>query len=177
MSIKIGINGFGRIGRLVLRAAASHPELEFVGINDLFPPQSLAYLVKYDSTHGKFDGEVEATSDALIINGKTIPVSAERDPANLPWGDLGVDYVLECTGIFTDHEGASKHLAAGAKRVVISAPTKSPDTVPTLVMGVNHTSFDPAKDTIVSNASCTTNCLAPIAKVVNDNFGIGRKGF
>jgi glyceraldehyde 3-phosphate dehydrogenase len=172
MSIKIGINGFGRIGRLVLRAAANHPNLEFVGINDLFPPESLAYLVKYDSTHGRFDGEVSATSDALVVNGKSIPVSAERDPANLPWGDLGVDYVLECTGIFTDHAGASKHLAAGAKRVVISAPTKSPEEVPTLVMGVNHKTYDPAKDTIVSNASCTTNCLAPIAKVVNDSFGI-----
>jgi len=172
MAIKVGINGFGRIGRLVFRAGTAHPDIEFVGINDLFPPESLAYLVKYDSTHGRFDADIEADGDGIVVNGKKIPVTAERDPASLPWGDLGVDYVIECTGIFTNHEGASKHLAAGAKRVVISAPTKSPDEVPTLVMGVNHTTFNPDSDTIVSNASCTTNCLAPIAKVVNDNFGI-----
>ncbi len=172
MAIKVGINGFGRIGRLVFRSGLGNPDIQFVGINDLFPPANLAYLVKYDTTHGRFDGTVEATDDALIVNGKKIPVSAVRDPKDLPWGKLGADYVVESTGLFTDFESAAKHTAAGAKRVVISAPTKSPDTVPTLVMGVNHDTFDPAKNTVVSNASCTTNCLAPMAKVVHDNFGI-----
>ncbi|NBC11268.1 MAG: type I glyceraldehyde-3-phosphate dehydrogenase, partial [Planctomycetes bacterium] len=145
--------------------------IEFVGINDLFPPESLAYLLKYDSIHGRFDGTVEAADDALIVNGKKIPVCAERDPANLPWGKVGADYVVEATGLFTDHDAASKHLAAGAKRVVISAPTKSPDQVPTIVLGVNDDKLE-ASAKVVSNASCTTNCLAPIAKVVNDNFGL-----
>ncbi len=172
MAIKVGINGFGRIGRLVLRAAASNPNIEFVGINDLFPPESLAYLLKYDTIHGKFDGTVEADGDALVINGKKVPVMAERDPANLPWGKLGADYVVESTGLFTAFPDAGKHVAAGAKRAVISAPTKSPDEVPTIVMGVNHDVFDAAKHTVVSNASCTTNCLAPVAKVINDEFGI-----
>ncbi len=172
MPLKVAINGFGRIGRLVFRAGIDNPDIEFVGINDLFPPDSLEYLLKYDSTHGRFDGTVEAADGALIVNGKTIPVSAERDPANLPWGKLGVDYVVESTGFFTDHEGASKHLQAGAKRVVISAPTKTPDEIPTLVMGVNQDSFDPKRHKVVSNASCTTNCLAPLAKVVHENFGI-----
>lgn len=172
MGIKVGINGFGRIGRLVLRAAASNPNIEFVGINDLFPPESLAYLLKYDTIHGRFDGTVEATDDALIINGKKVPVSAERDPSNLPWGKVGADYVIESTGLFTAFPDASKHIAAGAKRVVISAPTKTPDEVPTIVMGVNHEVYDAAKHTVVSNASCTTNCLAPVAKVIDDAFGI-----
>ncbi len=172
MAIKVGINGFGRIGRLVFRAAASNPNIEVVGINDLFPPASLAYLLKYDSIHGRFNGTVEAADDGLIVNGKKIPTTAERDPANLPWGKLGVDYVVESTGFFTAGPDAEKHIAAGAKRVVISAPTKTPDLVPTLVMGVNHDVYDASKDTVVSNASCTTNCLAPIAKVLDDEFGI-----
>ena len=172
MAIKVGINGFGRIGRLVFRAGINNPDIEFVGINDLFPPVNLAYLVKYDTTHGRFDGTVEAKDDQLVVNGKAIPVSAQRNPADLPWGKLGVDYVVESTGLFTDHESASKHAVAGAKRVVISAPTKTPDLVPTLVMGVNHKTFDAGKHTVVSNASCTTNCLAPVAKVVHENFGI-----
>jgi len=172
MGIKVAINGFGRIGRLVFRAAIDNPNIEFVGINDLFPPESLAYLVKYDTTHGRFKGTVEAAEGALIVNGKKIPVCAERDPAALPWGKLGVDYVVESTGFFTAHEGAAKHLAAGAKRVLISAPTSTPDQVPTLVMGVNEKTFDKSKHTVVSNASCTTNCLAPIAKVLHENFGI-----
>ncbi len=171
MAIKVGINGFGRIGRLVLRAGFANPDLQFVGINDLFPADTLAYLLKYDSAHGRFDADVEVDGNGLVINGTAVPITAERDPAALPWSDLGVDYVVESTGFFCDHDGAAKHLAAGAKRVLISAPTKSPDQVATLVMGVNHETFDPAKDKIVSNASCTTNCLAPIAKVVQDNFG------
>lgn len=171
MALKVGINGFGRIGRLVFRAGLEQGNVEFVGINDLFPPESLAYLLKYDSIHGRFNGTVEATDDALIVNGKTIPVCAERDPANLPWGKVGADFVVESTGFFTDYDNASKHIAAGAKQVVISAPTKTPDQVPTIVMGVNHDKLDPSAK-IVSNASCTTNCLAPIAKVINDNFGL-----
>ena len=172
MALKVAINGFGRIGRLVFRAGINNPNIEFVGINDLFPTENLAYLLKYDSTHGRFDGTVEANDGELVVNGKTIPVSAERDPGSLPWGKLGVDYVVESTGLFTAHADAQKHLNAGAKRVIISAPTKSPDEVPTLVMGVNHKTFDAAKHNIVSNASCTTNCLAPLAKVVHEQFGI-----
>jgi glyceraldehyde 3-phosphate dehydrogenase len=172
MALKVGINGFGRIGRLVFRAGINNPNIQFVGVNDLFPPESLAYLLKYDSVHGKFEGTVEAKDGALVVNGKTIPVCAERDPANLPWGKVGADYVVESTGLFTDYDSANKHLTAGAKRVLISAPTKTPDTVPTLVMGVNHKKFNPATDKIVSNASCTTNCLAPVAKVLHENFGI-----
>jgi glyceraldehyde 3-phosphate dehydrogenase len=172
VSVKVGINGFGRIGRLVFRAALKHPQIEFVGINDLFPPENLAYLLRYDSTHGRFDGTVEATADALIVNGKTIPVTAVKDPTQLPWGKFKADYVVESTGLFTGFEDASKHLAGGAKRVIISAPTKSPNEVPTLVMGVNEGSFDPAKHKVVSNASCTTNCLAPLAKVIHESFGI-----
>ncbi|QDU34062.1 Glyceraldehyde-3-phosphate dehydrogenase [Poriferisphaera corsica] len=171
MALKVGINGFGRIGRLVFRAAINNPNIEFVGINDLFPAESLAYLLKYDTVHGRFDGTVEAKDGALVVNGKTIPVSAERDPANLPWGKVGADYVVESTGLFTDGDSAKKHIAAGAKRVVISAPTKTPDTVKTLVMGVNDQEYT-IEDVVVSNASCTTNCLAPVAKVLNDNWGI-----
>lgn len=170
--LKVGINGFGRIGRLVLRAGINNPNIEFVGINDLVPPDNLAYLLKYDSTHGKLKGKVEAREDGMIIDGHFIPCVSVRNPAELPWGKLGVDYVVESTGLFTDYAGAENHLKAGAKRVVISAPTKEPDKVKTMVMGVNHQLFDPAKDLIVSNASCTTNCLAPIAKVINDNFGL-----
>ncbi|OUL20611.1 type I glyceraldehyde-3-phosphate dehydrogenase [Nostoc sp. 106C] len=170
--LKVGINGFGRIGRLVLRAGINNPNIEFVGINDLVPPDNLAYLFKYDSTHGKFKGKVEAREDGFVIDGHFIPCVSIRNPAELPWGQLGVDYVVESTGLFTGQEGSTNHLKAGAKRVVISAPTKDPELVPTLLMGVNHHLFDPSKHTIVSNASCTTNCLAPVAKVINDNFGL-----
>ena len=171
MAIKVGINGFGRIGRLVFRAGLEQGGVEFVGINDLFPPESLAYLLKYDSVHGKYPGTVEAKDDALVVDGKAIPVCAEKDPAKLPWGDLKTDYVVESTGLFTDYDAASKHVAAGAKKAVISAPTKSPDQVPTIVMGVNEGTLDKSAK-VVSNASCTTNCLAPIAKVINDEFGL-----
>ncbi|MGV0029341.1 type I glyceraldehyde-3-phosphate dehydrogenase [Phormidesmis priestleyi] len=170
--VKVGINGFGRIGRLVFRAGIDNPNIQFVGINDLVPPDNLAYLLKYDSTHGTFKGTVEAKEDGIVVNGQFIPCTALRNPADLPWGKDGADYVVESTGLFTDFEGASNHLKAGAKRVIISAPTKEPDRVKTLLMGVNHDQFDPEQDTIVSNASCTTNCLAPIAKVINDNFGL-----
>lgn len=172
MPIKVGINGFGRIGRLVTRIATDHPEIEIVGINDLVPADNLAYLFKYDSTHGTFKGTVEAQEDGIVINGRLIPCMAERDPSVLPWGKLGADYVVESTGHFTDFAGAENHLKAGAKRVIISAPTKDPDRVKTLVMGVNDDEYDPATDVVVSNASCTTNCLAPIAKVLHQNFGI-----
>ena len=170
MTIKIGINGFGRIGRCVLREGIKREDFEFVGINDLTDAKTLAYLLKYDSVHGRFDGTVEVAEGALIINGKRIPVSAERDPAKLPWGELGVDVVYECTGRFLDRAGSSKHLEAGAKRVIISAPAKGDDL--TVVYGVNHEQYDPEKHYILSNASCTTNCLAPMAKVLNDRFGI-----
>ena len=172
MPIKVGINGFGRIGRLVFRAVQDHPDVEVVAINDLFPNENLAYLLKYDSIHGRFDGEVDFDEQNLIVNGKKIRSTEERDPANLKWGDVGVDYVVESTGIFTHYEKAKLHVDAGAKRTVISAPTKSPDEVPTIVMGVNQDKFDPKQHQVVSNASCTTNCLAPIAKVIHENFGI-----
>ena len=172
-AVKVGINGFGRIGRLVFRAGIDNPNIEFCGINDLVPPKNLAYLLKYDSTHGPFSGTVEATEDGIVVNGKFIPCVSVRDPEQLPWGDLGIEYVVESTGLFTDYAGASKHINAGASRVVISAPTKEkdPEKVPTLLVGVNHDNYDPSRHTIVSNASCTTNCLAPIAKVIQDNFG------
>ncbi|MBO3461652.1 type I glyceraldehyde-3-phosphate dehydrogenase [Aetokthonos hydrillicola Thurmond2011] len=170
--VKIGINGFGRIGRLVVRAGLNNPNIEFVGINDLVPPDNLAYLLKYDSTHGTFKGNVQAKDDGILIDGNFIPCMSIKNPAELPWGKLGADYVVESTGLFTTYDGAANHLKAGAKRVIISAPTKDPDKVPTLLVGVNNDIFDPAKDTVVSNASCTTNCLAPVAKVINDNFGL-----
>jgi glyceraldehyde 3-phosphate dehydrogenase len=170
--VKVGINGFGRIGRLVFRAGLENPDIEFVGINDLVPSDNIAYLLKYDSTHGRFAGAVEATQEGIVVNGKSIPCVSIRNPEELPWGQYGADYVVESTGLFTDFEGASKHLKAGAKRVAISAPTKDPERVRTLLVGVNHHTFDPANDTVVSNASCTTNCLAPIAKVIQDNFGL-----
>ncbi|BAZ88589.1 glyceraldehyde-3-phosphate dehydrogenase [Raphidiopsis curvata NIES-932] len=170
--LKIAINGFGRIGRLVLRAGINNPNVEFVGINDLVPPDNLAYLLKYDSTHGKLKNQIEARQDGMVIDGHFIPCVSLRNPAELPWGKLDVDYVVESTGLFTDFTGAESHLQAGAKRVVISAPTKDPQKVKTIVVGVNHESYNPNEDFIVSNASCTTNCLAPIAKVINDNFGL-----
>ncbi|MBF0353554.1 MAG: type I glyceraldehyde-3-phosphate dehydrogenase [SAR324 cluster bacterium] len=169
MGIKIAINGFGRIGRLVLRAGVANPNLEFVAINDLVPADNLAYLLKYDSTHGNFKGEVSSDSDGLIVNGKHIKCVSVRNPAELPWKALGVDYVVESTGLFTDVEGAGKHLTAGAKKVVISAPAK--EGIKTIVMGVNEGSYA-KEDNIVSNASCTTNCLAPVVKVLLDKFGI-----
>lgn len=172
MSIKVGINGFGRIGRLVFRIGAKNPNIEFVGVNDLVPPDNLAYLLKYDSTHGPYQGTIETREDGFVVDGKFVPCMAVRNPEELPWGKLGADYVVESTGLFTNYEGAAKHLQAGAKRVIISAPTKDPDKVRTFVVGVNHQEFDPAKDTIVSNASCTTNCLAPVAKVIDDTFGL-----
>lgn len=174
MAIKVAINGFGRIGRLVTRAALQHKgKIDFVGINDLVPADNLGYLFKYDTIHGAYPGSVEVRGEnTLVVDGDEIRTFAERDPANLPWKDLGVDYVVESTGLFTDFESANKHIQGGAKRVVISAPTKSPDKVPTLVMGVNEGQFDKSKHTIVSNASCTTNCLAPLAKVLHDQFGI-----
>lgn len=170
--LKVAINGFGRIGRLVFRAGLDNPQIEFVCINDLVPVEAIAYLLKYDSTHGRFRGTVEAEENAIVVNGQRIPCVSVRNPEELPWQEYQVDYVVEATGLFTTYEGASKHLTAGAKRVVISAPTKDPDQIKTLLMGVNHDSFDPTEDAIVSNASCTTNCLAPIAKVINDNFGL-----
>jgi glyceraldehyde 3-phosphate dehydrogenase len=171
-TIKVGINGFGRIGRLVFRAGLNNPNIEFVGINDLVPPDNLAYLLKYDSTHGTFKGRIESNNDGIIVNGRFVPCVAIRNPEELPWKALDVDYVVECTGLFTDFDGAAKHLTAGAKRVIVSAPTKEPDKVKTLLFGVNHDDYDPATQPIVSNASCTTNCLAPIAKVINDSFGL-----
>jgi glyceraldehyde 3-phosphate dehydrogenase len=172
MAVKVGINGFGRIGRLVLRAGIDNPNIEFVGINDLFSPDVLAYLLKHDSTHGHFKGTVSHKENGLEINGKLVPTFAMRNPAELPWGAHHVDYVVESTGLFTDYAGAENHLKAGAKRVVISAPTKDPEKVPTLLLGVNAQKFNPATDKVVSNASCTTNCLAPIAKVIQDTFGL-----
>ncbi|MFN8652855.1 MAG: type I glyceraldehyde-3-phosphate dehydrogenase [Gemmatimonadales bacterium] len=171
MPIKVAINGFGRIGRNVLRAAKAlgAKELDFVAVNDLTDTKTLAHLLKYDSVHGRFDGTVEAKDDALIVNGDSIKVFAQKDPAALPWKDLGVDLVLESTGIFTDREKAAKHLEAGAKKVVISAPGKKEDI--TIVYGVNHTKYDPKNHHVVSNASCTTNCLVPVVKVILDNFG------
>ena len=169
MSIKVGINGFGRIGRMVVRRALEHPEIEIVGINDLCPADYLAYMLKYDSMHGKFTGEVKAEDGVIIINGRRIPVSAERDPANLPWKDLGAEYVIESTGLFLTKEKAQGHISAGAKHVVMSAPSK--DDTPMFVTGVNLDKYTSDMQ-FVSNASCTTNCLAPIAKVLNDKFGI-----
>jgi len=172
MSIRVGINGFGRIGRLVVRAGLRAGDIEFVGVNDLVDDDLLAYLFKRDTMHGAWPGEVEAKGGAIVVDGKPIKTFAEKDPAKLPWKDVGADYVLESTGLFTTHEGASKHLEAGAKRVVISAPTKDPDAIRTFAYKVNHEQYDPAKDAILSNASCTTNCLAPVAKVIHDEFGL-----
>jgi len=171
MSIRVAINGFGRIGRNVLRAAKTMgaTELDFVAVNDLTSTATLAHLLKYDSVHGRYRGTVEATTDGLIVDGDAIRVCSEKDPAALPWKDLGVDIVLESTGIFTDRDKAAKHLEAGAKKVVISAPAKKEDI--TIVYGVNHDKYDPAKHHVISNASCTTNCLVPVVKVILERFG------
>ena len=169
MSIKVGINGFGRIGRMVFRASVNHPEIEIVGINDLCPADYLAYILKYDTMHGQFAGEVSSTENAIVVNGKQIPIYAKRDPAEIPWGELGAEYVVESTGLFLTKEKSEAHLKAGAKKVVMSAPSK--DDTPMFVMGVNQDKYT-TDMTFVSNASCTTNCLAPIAKVLNDNWGI-----
>ena len=171
MTIKIGINGFGRIGRMVFRAAiANFKEIEVVGINDLLEPDYLAYMLKFDSVHGKFDGEVSVDGNMLIVNGKKIRLTAVRDPSELKWAEVGADIVVEATGLFLDKASGEKHLAAGAKKVVFSAPSK--DDTPMFVFGVNHETY--AGQTIISNASCTTNCLAPLAKVLNDKWGIKR---
>jgi glyceraldehyde 3-phosphate dehydrogenase len=172
--VKVGINGFGRIGRLVFRQAVENPEIEIVGINDLTDVKTLAHLLKYDTSHKKFKGEVSIEGDNLVVNGKTIAICAQKDPAQLPWASLGADLVVESTGIFTSREAASKHIAAGAKKVIISAPAKDKVDA-TIVMGVNDKCITGAEE-IVSNASCTTNCLAPMAKVLHENFGIV-KGF
>ena len=171
MTIRVAINGFGRIGRMVVRAANKNPNVDIVAINDLVPPDNLAYLLKYDSTHGIFDGEVRAEENGIMVDGNKVECMSERNPADLPWGKLNVDYVIESTGLFTTSEKAEEHLKAGAKKVVISAPAKSPE-IKTLVMGVNNEKYDPSVDNVVSNASCTTNCLAPIVKVALDNYGI-----
>jgi glyceraldehyde 3-phosphate dehydrogenase len=170
MAVRVGINGFGRIGRLVLRAALKQrSKLEFVSVNDITDTKTLAHLFKYDSVHRTFDGEVTAGADHLMINGQRIAVTAEKDPSKLPWKDLGVTLVLESSGRFTDKEKAGAHFAAGAKKVIISAPAKGEDL--TVVIGVNHDAYDPARHHLLSNASCTTNCLVPVVKVVRDNFG------
>lgn len=170
--LKIAINGFGRIGRLIFRAAVHRDDLKFVCINDLISPEQIAYLLKYDSTHGRFPGTVEYNEAGIIVDGQFVRCTSIKDPTQLPWSELGVDYVVESTGCFRDFIGTSKHIEAGAKRVIISAPTSEPQRIPTFVMGVNHHKYAPAYDRIVSNASCTTNCLAPIAKVIHENFGL-----
>jgi glyceraldehyde 3-phosphate dehydrogenase len=172
MSIKLGINGFGRIGRMVLRASLKHPDVDVVAINDLTDSETMAYLLKYDSVHGQLDKNVVAKGDSIEVDGKPIVIRSVRDPEKIGWSDLGVDIAAECTGIFRDREGASKHLAAGARKVIISAPASEPDI--TIVMGVNSNQYDPRQHNIISNASCTTNCLAPFAKVLLENFGLKR---
>jgi glyceraldehyde 3-phosphate dehydrogenase len=169
MTTRVGINGFGRIGRLFFRAARDK-DLEIVGINDLTDAKTLAHLLKWDSIHGRYPGEVEPAADGIVVDGKKIPISAQRDPAQLPWKKLGAQIVVESTGVFQDRAGASKHLEAGAERVIITAPSPDPDV--TIVLGVNDDAYDPSKHKIVSNASCTTNCLGPAAKVLHDSFGI-----
>ena len=172
MSVRIAINGFGRIGRNFLRASNGYKELEIVAINDLTDAKALAHLLKYDSVHGIFAADVQADDSSLTVDGKKIKISAERSPEKLPWKDLDIDFVIESTGLFTDRANAAKHLDAGAKRVIISAPAKEPDV--TVCMGINEETLDPAKHKIISNASCTTNCLAPVAKVLHKEFGIIR---
>jgi glyceraldehyde 3-phosphate dehydrogenase len=172
MALQLAINGFGRIGRLVFREALKHDEFEVVAVNDLTDAGQLAHLLKYDSVHGVYEAEVSAEEDAFIVNGKRIRVFSEKDPLNLPWGELGVDVVLECTGKFRSMEDVSKHVQAGAKKAILSAPAKG--EMPTFVMGVNEEEYDPDTMDVISNASCTTNCLAPVAKVLDEKFGIKR---
>jgi glyceraldehyde 3-phosphate dehydrogenase len=174
MAVRVGINGFGRIGRNIMRAAMGNRDIDFVAVNDLTNATTLAHLLKYDSVLGNISADVRATDDGIRVNADEFKVLSMRDPGQLPWKDLGVDVVFECTGIFTNRDGASKHLSAGAKRVVITAPAKQPDI--TVVLGVNDAAYDPAKHQIISNASCTTNCLAPLAKVIHERFGV-RKGW
>ncbi|MGE5508072.1 MAG: type I glyceraldehyde-3-phosphate dehydrogenase [Chitinophagales bacterium] len=174
MTVRVGINGFGRIGRLVFRAGLDRKDIEFVAVNDLTDAATNAHLFKYDSVHGRYDGEVRGEGDQLFVNGKAVRVFAEKDPAAIRWGEVGADIVIESTGRFTNGEDAAKHLTGGAKKVIISAPAKNEDL--TVVMGVNEDKYDPAKHKILSNASCTTNCLAPVAKVIHEKFGI-RRGF
>lgn len=174
MAVKVGINGFGRIGRNIMRAAMGHDDIDFVAVNDLTSAATLAHLLKYDSVLGNLQADVKASSDGITVDGDEFKVLSVKDPAQLPWKDLGVDVVFESTGLFTDRDSAAKHLAAGAKRVIITAPAKKPDI--TVVLGVNDDTYDPAKHKIISNASCTTNCLAPLAKVLHERFGI-RKGW
>ena len=174
MAVRVGINGFGRIGRNIMRAAMGHKDIDFVAINDLTSAATLAHLLKYDSVIGNLDADVTATADGISVNGDEFKVFAQKDPAALPWKDLGVDVVFESTGIFTSRDGAAKHITAGAKKVIITAPAKGPDV--TVVLGVNDGLYDPAKHQIISNASCTTNCLAPLAKVIHETFGI-KKGW
>ncbi|HAO93613.1 MAG: type I glyceraldehyde-3-phosphate dehydrogenase [Deltaproteobacteria bacterium GWB2_55_19] len=168
--VRVAINGFGRIGRNILRASLKNKEIDFVAINDVTDAKTLAHILKYDSVFGILDADVSAKEGGISVNGKEIKITAEKDPAKLPWNDLKIDIVLECTGLFTNREKAELHLTAGAKKVIISAPAKNEDI--TVCMGVNHEAYDPKKHSIISNASCTTNCLAPVAKVVNDSFGI-----
>src|SRR5213083_1940879 len=171
MPVRVGINGFGRIGRNVFRAAqAKSADIEWVAVNDITDPQTLAHLLKYDSTYGRYKGEIEPEGDAIVVDGNRVKVLAERDPANLPWGELGADVVVESTGFFTDRENAAKHLAGGAKKVIISAPAKGEDI--TVVLGVNFDKYDASAHDVISNASCTTNCLAPFAKVAHEAIGI-----
>ena len=170
MSVKVGINGFGRIGRMVFRAAITNPDVDIVAVNDLTDSATIAHLLKYDSVHGTLDLDIFAKDDAIEVDGKRIAITSTKDPADIPWKDLGIDIVAECTGLFRDAASASKHLSAGARKVLISAPAKDPDV--TIVMGVNSSQYDPRSHHIISNASCTTNCLAPVAKVLLENFGI-----
>ena len=174
MAVKVGINGFGRIGRNIMRAAMRHKDIDFVAVNDLTNATTLAHLLKYDSVIGNLDADVKASGDGITVDGDAFKVLAVKDPAQLPWKDLGVDVVFESTGLFTDRDSAAKHIAAGAKKVSVTAPAKKPDV--TVVLGVNEGNYDPAKHQIISNASCTTNCLAPLAKVLHDSFGI-KKGW
>jgi glyceraldehyde 3-phosphate dehydrogenase len=171
MAVRVAINGFGRIGRLVCRVGLKDRNVQFVAVNDLVPPDALAYLMKYDTVHGRYDGRISHSESGIQVDGHEIRCLSEKDPANLPWKAMKVDYVVESTGLFTARDSAGKHLAAGAKRVIISAPAKDAD-IPTFVMGVNEEKFNKATDSIISNASCTTNCLAPLAKVINDSFGL-----
>ncbi|MHC4989392.1 MAG: type I glyceraldehyde-3-phosphate dehydrogenase [Planctomycetota bacterium] len=172
MSLKVAINGFGRIGRLFYRQAVSRGGIDIVAVNDLVPAENLAYMLRYDTCHGRFSEPVQVTGDGLECNGMVTRCLSERDPASLPWREMGVDYVLESTGLFTKFDDAGKHITAGARRVLISAPSKTPDQVPTFAYKVNHEQYDPDAHTVISNASCTTNCLAPIAKVIHDRFGL-----